>query len=407
MLGSGTVIKLHELKAIGKSIRAISRETGHARNTVRRYLRTQGLPERKPRSKRPSKLDPFKPLIHQYMEQGIFNCEVLFRLLQEHGYQGGRTILKDYIKAFRPPKQLPAVQRYETRPGEQAQVDWGICEYTDPEGQVHKVPVFVMVLGYSRAIYVEFAKRCDIHSFLRCMVHAFEYFGGIPEVILTDRMKTVILGMENDRKPRWHALFADFAATAGFVPRVCRVRRPQTKGKVERSIRFVKENFLPGRRFVDLEDLNRQAISWCDEKNRRIHGTTGERPCDRLKQEKLKCLPPREHWKPYLLERRRVSQDGFVGYDGARYGVPWRYSGREVTVFERNGQVEVQIGYELISRHEKTTKSREIRTCPDQYKGLTLAQGYLVPRPRATQIPVHDVEVRSLEVYEQLTGVSP
>lgn len=86
MLGSGTVIKLHELKAIGKSIRAISRETGHARNTVRRYLRTQGLPERKPRSKRPSKLDPFKPLIHQYMEQGIFNCEVLFRLLQEHGY---------------------------------------------------------------------------------------------------------------------------------------------------------------------------------------------------------------------------------------------------------------------------------------------------------------------------------
>ncbi|MBH8605969.1 IS21 family transposase, partial [Thermoactinomyces sp. CICC 10522] len=369
------MIKLHELKAIGKSIRAISRETGHARNTVRRYLRTQGLPERKPRSKRPSKLDPFKPLIHQYMEQGIFNCEVLFRLLQEHGYQGGRTILKDYIKAFRPPKQLPAVQRYETRPGEQAQVDWGICEYTDPEGQVHKVPVFVMVLGYSRAIYVEFAKRCDIHSFLRCMVHAFEYFGGIPEVILTDRMKTVILGMENDRKPRWHALFADFAATAGFVPRVCRVRRPQTKGKVERSIRFVKENFLPGRRFVDLEDLNRQAISWCDEKNRRIHGTTGERPCDRLKQEKLKCLPPREHWKPYLLERRRVSQDGFVSYDGARYGVPWRYSGREVTVFERNGQVEVQIGYELISRHEKTTKSREIRTCPDQYKGLTLAQG--------------------------------
>ncbi|MBH8605970.1 IS21 family transposase, partial [Thermoactinomyces sp. CICC 10522] len=388
----------------GKSIRAISRETGHARNTVRRYLRAEGLPERKPRRKRPSKLDPFKPLLHQYMDQGIYNCEVLFRFLREQGYQGGRTILKDYVKDFRPPKQLPAVQRYETRPGEQAQVDWGICEYVDPEGQVHKVPVFVMVLGYSRAIYVEFAKRCDIHSFLRCLVHAFEYFGGIPDIVLTDRMKTVILGMGDDRKPRWHGLFADFAATAGFIPRVCRVRRPQTKGKVERSIRFVKENFLPGRRFIDLEDLNRQAAAWCDEKNRRVHGTTGERPCDRLKQENLKLLPDLDRWNPYLRERRRVSQDGFVSYDGVRYGVPWHYSGREATVCERNGHVEIWIGSKQITRHEKVGKSRAVVPCPNQYKGLVTAQGLPVPRPRAKQIPHHEVEVRSLEVYESLMG---
>jgi transposase len=406
MLGSGTVIKLHEMKAIGKSIRAISRETGHARNTIRRYLRAEGLPLRKPRRKRPSKLDPFKPLLCQYMEQGIYNCEVLLRLLREQGYQGGRTILKDYVKDFRPPKQLPAVQRYETRPGEQAQVDWGICEYMDPEGQVHKVPVFVMVLGYSRAIYVEFAKRCDIHSFLRCLVHAFEYFGGIPDIVLTDQMKTVVLGMGDDRKPRWHALFADFAATAGFVPRVCRVRRPQTKGKVERSIRFVKENFLPGRRFVDLEDLNRQAVAWCDEKNQRIHGTTGERPCDRLKQEILKPFPTRERWDPYLRETRRVSQDGFVSYDGVRYGVPWLYSGREVAVCERRGNVEIWIGMKRIACHEKVSRSRAVVPYPNQYKGLSHAQGLPVPRPRARQIPIHEVEARSLKVYERLAGVN-
>lgn len=406
MLGSGTVIKLHEMKATGKSIRAISRETGHSRNTIRRYLRAEGLPERKPRSRRSSKLDPFKPLLHQYMDQGIYNCEVLFRLLQEQGYQGGRTILKDYVKAFRPPKQLPAVQRYETRPGEQAQVDWGICEYMDPEGQVHKVPVFVMVLGYSRAIYVEFAKRCDIHSFLRCLVHAFEYFGGIPDIVLTDQMKTVILGMGDDRKPRWHTLFADFAATMGFVPRVCRVRRPQTKGKVERIIRYVKENFLPGCCFIDLEDLNRQALAWCDEKNQRVHGTTGERPWDRLKQEKLKPLPSQESWAPYLRETRRVSQDGFVSYDGVRYGVPWHYSGREVTVCDRRGKVEIWIGVKRIACHEKVSRSRAVVPCPNQYQGLTDAQGLPVPRPRARQIPIHEVEVRSLEVYERLAGVS-
>lgn len=178
MLRSGTVISLHEMKAEGKSIREIARISGHSWNTIRRYLRANGLPERKPRPNRLSKLDPFKPLLQEMMNQGIFNCEVLFRLLREQGYQGGRTILKDYGMDFRPPKQVPAVPRYETKPGEYAQVDWGLCEYVSVTGQVHKIPVFVMVLGYSRAMYVEFTKRCDIHSFLRCLVHAFESFGG-------------------------------------------------------------------------------------------------------------------------------------------------------------------------------------------------------------------------------------
>lgn len=272
MLRRGTVISLHEMRALGKSIRAIAKETGHSRNTIRRYLRSLDIPGEKPRPKRPSKLDPFKPLLQEWMNQGIYNCEVLFERIREQGYQGGRTILKDYVKDFRPSKQAPAIQRYETKPGEHAQVDWGICETVDPEGQIHKVPVFVMVLGYSRSMYIEFTKRCDIHSFLRCLIHAFEYFGGIPKILLTDQMKTVVLGMGDDRKPRWHPLFADFAAAIGLVPKVCRVRRPQTKDKVERGVRFVKENFIPGRRFIDLEDLNRQALPWCDEKNQRIHG---------------------------------------------------------------------------------------------------------------------------------------
>lgn len=405
MLRSGTVISLHEMRAEGKSIREIARISGHSRNTIRRYLRSNGLPERKPRPKRPSKLDPFKPFLHEMMNQGIFNCEVLLRLLREQGYQGGRTTLKDYVKDFRPPKQAPAVPRYETKPGEYAQVDWGLCEYVDVTGQVHKIPVFVMVLGYSRAMYVEFTKRCDIHSFLRCLVHAFEYFGGIPKVMLTDQMKTIVLGMGEDRRPRWHPLFADFAAAIGLVPKVCRVRRPQTKGKVERSIRFVKENFIPGRTFVDVGDLNSQAIQWCNEKNQRIHGTTGERPCDRLFEEKLQPLPPKERWLKYIQEPRRVSRDGFVSYDGVRYGVPWRYSGRDVTVREINGIVEILVDGTPIAKHEKIHRSRAMVSCPGQYTGLASAGGHTYPRPQARQIPSHDVEVRSLDVYERLVEV--
>lgn len=157
------------------------------------------------------------------MAQGIYNSEVLFERNWEQGCQGVRTILKDNVKAFRPPKQTPAIQRYETKPGEYAQVDWVMCEYVDPEGQVHKVPVFVMVLGYSRAMYIEFTAVIPT-SFLRCLIYAFVYFGGIPKIMLTDQMKTVVLGMGEDRKPRWHPLSADFVAAMGLVPKVCQVR---------------------------------------------------------------------------------------------------------------------------------------------------------------------------------------
>jgi len=114
------VISLHELYATGKSIREIARITGHARNTVRKYLRSNGIPEPRYGQKRGSKLDPFKPLIDQFMAQGIFNCEVLLHLLRDQGYTGGITLIKDYVKPHRPPRKIPAVQRYETKPGYQA-----------------------------------------------------------------------------------------------------------------------------------------------------------------------------------------------------------------------------------------------------------------------------------------------
>jgi len=312
---------------------------------------------------------------------------------------------RDYVRPHRPPRKIPAVQRYETKPGYQAQVDWKICEYVDLNGEVRKIPVFAMVLGYSRMMYIEFAKRCDIHSFLRCLIHALEYFGGVPKTMLTDQMKTVILGMGDDRKPRWHPLFEDFAATVGMVPKVCRVRRPQTKGKVERAVQFIEQNFMAGRRFTDVEDLNRQARQWCDEQNRRIHGTTGERPIERLAQEKLGVLPPADRLAKYRFEVRKVSRDGFVSYDGVRYGVPWKYSGRDVKVRDINGFIEIYREQELIAQHKKQHRSRTLVMCEHQYANLSTAQGYAYPKPQGIRIPVQDVEVRSLDVYERLMEV--
>jgi len=223
-------------------------------------------------------------------------------------------------------------------------------------------------------------------------------------VMLTDRMKTVVLGIGDDRKPRWHPLFADFAATLGMVPKVCRVRRPQTKGKVERSVRFVKENFLPGRTFVDLGDLNAQARQWCDEKNRRIHGTTGECPVDRLRQEQLKPLPSEETLAAFRFESRRVSPGGFVSCDGVRYGVPWVYSHREAMVRQMRGWVEIWIDGVMIARHEQTYRRAVVRL-PGQYEGLKEAQGHAFPRPAARKIPAEQVETRPLELYDRLAEV--
>lgn len=403
MLKGGSVLNLLELQAQGKSIREIVRETGYSRNTVRTYLRNEGKPERAKREAGPSKLDPFKQYLDEMMGLGVYNCEVLLERLRELGYAGGKTLVKDYVQPHRPPRRNRAARRFETLPGKQAQVDWGICTYYDIHGTKRKVPVFVMILGYSRAKYVEFVRRCDIYSFLRCMYNAFVYFGGVPEVILTDRMKTVLIGMGDDHKPQWHSLFADFALAMGFIPKVCRARRPQTKGKVERTVRFVKENFLPNRRFTTLDDLNAQAKAWCDKVNRNIHGTTGERPVDRLKDEPLQKLVGPDKLTSFLSEERKVDSDGYFSFDGVRYGVPWHYVGTMVRVRTVGGQLEVWLGDQRIATHERSNSWSGLQHLPDQYKGMPKDDTSLRPVGAGIQIQEVDVEYRPLSIYEQLS----
>jgi transposase len=156
--------------------------------------------------------------------------------------------------------------RYETKPGEQMQYDWGEVHY-EQKGKDHKLYGFTAVLGYSRMRFVTFVKRCDTPTMIRCMMAAFEYFGGLPKAALTDRMKSVFLEMEDD-VPKWNPIFADFMACLGVAPRVCKPYKPQTKGKVERSVGVIKNGFWPGVRKTLIDDLNRQATRWCDRLNR-------------------------------------------------------------------------------------------------------------------------------------------
>jgi Transposase and inactivated derivatives len=384
----------------GKSAYAIGKELGISKNTARKYItRNEDSP---PKIDRFSKLNVYKPLLHEFMNQGIFNCVVLLERLRDAGYSGGISIVKEYVHPYRPAKALPAVRRYETPAGKQAQMDWGICHYTDSNGTFHKVPVFVMILGKSRVKYAEFTSRCDLSSLQRCIVNAFLYFGGMPKEVLTDNMKTVVSGREAG-KPVWNTRFADFAAELGFVPKVCRVRAPQTKGKVERLVKYVKDNFLPGRRFENLADLNRQALSWCRQADEKVHHTTGKIPLQELANERLKELPPQETLNKYRWETRIVTRDGLVSFDGVRYGVPWQYSGKEVRVRLCAGYLEIYYGDMLLTKHKAQYRSGNVVFLRGQYNGLAERNG--VPMNFPCAIKQDDaVEVRELSVYDQLLG---
>lgn len=408
MIRSGLIHMIREKADQGKSAYAISKELQIAENTVKRYLRQRGqqpLVHGLSGRSKGSKLDPFKQDLQEYMGQGIFNCAVLYEHLQKKGYDGGVTILKDYVKAFRPPKRGKAVERYETLPGKQAQMDWGILHYADGDGLIHKTPAFIMILGSSRAKYVEFTKRCDLYSLLRCILNAVEYFGGVPETILTDRMKTVMIGTEAG-KPIFNRQFSEFAADMGFVPKLCRARRPQTKGKVERLVHYVKDNFLPGRVFTDLQDLNLQALSWCRKVDSKIHGTTGEIPLKALAKEPLLPLPPLSVRDLYRWEIRKVTRDGFVSYDGVKYGLPWEYSNREVRVRAINGQFEAYAGEVRILSRKMEYTSGKILFLKGQYRGLAEQEGMAFPLPHGIQAKNLTVETRPLTIYDEWMGVS-
>jgi transposase len=396
------VKRLYELHGQGLSIRRIAAELGIARNTVRTYLRAEGVPKAKPRPKRGSRLDPFAAHIDARLADGVTNCVVLLRELRAQGYTGSYTILKDYVQPRRRPRQPQATVRFETEPGQQAQVDFGQCRYTVDDGTTKPVWVFVMVLSWSRAIYVEFVARADEATFLGCHYRAFVAFGGIPRTCLYDNTKLVVLERDGEGAPVWQRTFLDFCRRLDFTPRLCQPYRPRTKGRVERGVDYVKENFWPSARFTDLLDLNTQAQDWVRTvADARIHGTTGEQPAARLARERahLLALPTPATVQPLLREARKVGRDGFVRWDGSSYGVPWQWAGRLVAVQASATLVEIWASDERVAVHPRATQPYQRFVLPGQWDGLPMGDGRPPREPLAMQLPTVEVEARSLGVY--------
>ena len=353
--------EIYEMKGAGYSIREIAEELDIARNTVRWYLKDPEAVIPKPRRPRGAKLDPYREFVDRRLSEGLENCVVLLRELEDLGYQGGYSLVKNYVSPRRRRCQVQATVGFETDPGEQAQVDWGSFSYMDETGRRRRLWAFVMVLSWCRAIYVEFVRRADTASFIQCQVNAFDYLGGIPRRCLYDNAKVVTLGRDEEGCTEWNRRMLNFALRLGFELKLCRLCRGQTKGKVESRVKYVRCNLWPSVRFTDDAALNRQALQWCDTvANRRLHGTTHRIPVEMLVQEQphLGKLPDRVALAPYLREDRTVVRDGYVSWEGSRYGVRWQWAGATVQVGQRLGIVEIWAGDQRLAVHPRAQSTK-------------------------------------------------
>jgi transposase len=341
----------------GFSRREIARRTGYSRNTIAKILR-QPAPTPFPKPSRPSKLDPFKPYLQQRLQEGSLSAVRLLDEIRPMGYTGCVHLLRRFLATLKAPERAraKATVRFETPPGLQAQVDWAHCgRFPDPNGQIIPIYAFVLVLSFSRMLYVEFTTSMDLATLLQCHLHAFAFLGGWPKELLYDNMKQVKLlpGPQG----AWNPLFLDFVEHYGITPKTCRVRRPRTKGKVERMVGYLKENFLAGRSFADLADLNAQGHHWLTHTaNVRCHATTGRRPIDLLADERL---TPLADLAPYRLGHksvRTVDAEGFVHLEGSRYSTPPEQVGKSVLVEWGESQVTIRCGERVVAEHARARK---------------------------------------------------
>jgi transposase len=319
----------HEQKL---SAREISRQLHVTRRTIKKYLQNPlgTVAVRKPRH---SKLDPFKPLIRELLEQWPRASSVVIgQRIQSLGYTGGRSILQEYVATLRQIRNPPrAYVRIESSPGDCFQMDWGHFGAIDYQGDKRKLYAFCCIECHSRRLYVEFTHSQCFETFVRCHIHAFQFMGGRGKECLYDNLVTAVA--EHDgRIVRFNPRFLAFAREIGFYPRACNKAAGWEKGKVENSIGYLRKNFWPLRTFTDLADVNSQVRQWLDQiANKRLHRETRQTPDERFRPECLGPLPP-------LIPDYRdtdaplVHTDSRICFDGNRYCVHPRYRGSHLTV---------------------------------------------------------------------------
>jgi transposase len=351
----------------------IAERLGLDERTVGKWLRQDNFRQRQS-PVRSSKLDAFKDDIVRMLETHPYSAVQVYQRICDNGYSGRYTIVKDYVRKVRPRRQK-AFLKLAFAPGQCAQVDWGSFG-TVPVGETtRRLSFFVMVLCYSRMMYVEFTVSQTMEHFLGCHQKAFLHFGAVPEKIMVDNLKSAVLKRIAGQAPVLNPKYKDFADHYGFEIVPCSPGKGNEKGRVENAVGYVKKNFLSGLQINDFSAINPAAAHWLNTvANVRLHGETGKKPAELFEQERahLKALPVHPYDIATILPLRAGSQFR-ICVDTNRYSVPAEYAGCSLTVKAYPDRLCIYHQGRMIARHVRSYDRRKDFELPDHPKAL-LAQ---------------------------------
>lgn len=355
---------------LGLTVPQIARETNLHPETVAKWLAREKHAPRRP-APRAGKLDPFKPHVVRWLESHPYTATQILLRLREMGFAGGVTIVKDYVRKVRPPR-AHAFLTLSFAPGECAQVDWGQHGSIPVGNTRRRLSFFVMVLCYSRMLYIEFTLSETMEHFLACHQHAFEFFGGVPQKIMLDNLKSAVLRRAVGEAPVLNPRYKDFSDHYGFYVAPCGVGQPHEKGRVENAVGYVKKSFLAGLDLSDFRFVAPAARQWIETvANVRLHGTTKRKPIELFQMEKpcLKPLPQQPYDVGVVLPARATNRFR-VTLDTNAYSVPAEYASARLSLKAYPDHLCVYHQDKLIARHIRRYDRRLDVEDPDHPRAL-------------------------------------
>lgn len=402
------------LRRQGFSFRAIAHKLGIHRDTVKKYLlENRPMAERQRKNSKVSILVPYQQAIEDYLQEDRYRSTWLYNQIKKMGYTGGYDTVKNFARRIKRRLQRQAYIRFESIPGLQAQVDWADFQVNESTGQVLTYYLFIMVLGFSRAIYAELVKSCTMQTFMDAHIRAIKYLGGAPTEILYDNLKHVVIDRKQS-KANFNMEFLHFANHYGFKPVACPPYSPWVKGKVERPVDYVRESFWRGYPFQSLETANSDLMRWLTQTaNCRIHGTYQQAVTIRWEKERpILTACPAADYDTSLKVYRKVYKDCMISFNASHYQLPADVVGQRVLLKIKDSSIRFYDDQRLLATYEEASEKGSWVTNASfteqllQNRKQHTANPYVKVKGRATRGLVNgslfpQVASRPLSFYDQ------